>query len=69
MYIFGGIIELTHELNDLVTFDFETQKFSSNYETEEIESADKVYKENDDKSPTVKSGTIGSPLKRNKTTV
>jgi hypothetical protein len=69
MYIFGGIIELTHELNDLVTFDFETKKFSSNYETEEVESAEKIFKENDDKSPTVKSGTLGSPLKRNKTTV
>lgn len=24
MYIFGGILELTHELNDLVVYDFET---------------------------------------------
>jgi hypothetical protein len=28
MYIFGGILELTHELNDLIVFDFETRKFS-----------------------------------------
>ena len=28
MYIFGGIYELTHELNDLCVFDFETRKFS-----------------------------------------
>jgi N-acetylneuraminic acid mutarotase len=25
MYIFGGILELTKELNDLVVFDFETK--------------------------------------------
>lgn len=28
MYIFGGIFELTHELNDLCVFDFDTRKFS-----------------------------------------
>jgi N-acetylneuraminic acid mutarotase len=33
MYIFGGILELTHELNDLVVFDIDTKKFSSNSET------------------------------------
>jgi len=27
MYIFGGIFELTHELNDLCCFDFETNQF------------------------------------------
>jgi len=27
MYIFGGILELTKELNDLVVFDFSTMKF------------------------------------------
>jgi hypothetical protein len=30
MYIFGGILELTKELNDLVVFNFDTKKFSSN---------------------------------------
>lgn len=28
MFIFGGIFELTHELNDLCCFDFETKKFN-----------------------------------------
>lgn len=28
MYIFGGIFELTHELNDLFAFDFVEKKFS-----------------------------------------
>ena len=27
MFIFGGIYELTHELNDLTSFDFETCQF------------------------------------------
>ena len=27
MYIFGGILELTKELNDMVVFDFATNKF------------------------------------------
>ena len=27
MYVFGGIYELTHELNDLTSFDFETCQF------------------------------------------
>lgn len=27
MFIFGGIYELTHELNDLCSFDFETCQF------------------------------------------
>lgn len=29
MYIFGGILEVTQELNDLVVFDLTTQKFVS----------------------------------------
>merc|ERR1712048_1081012 len=29
MYIFGGLLELTKELNDLVIFDLETQNFYS----------------------------------------
>jgi hypothetical protein len=29
MYIFGGILELTKELNDLVVFNFDTKSFSS----------------------------------------
>ncbi len=27
MYIFGGILELTKELNDMIVFDFEQMKF------------------------------------------
>jgi len=27
MYIFGGILELTKELNDMLVFDFDTMKF------------------------------------------
>lgn len=69
MYIFGGILELTHELNDLVIFDTETCKFSSNSETaaEDEESANKGFAE--EKSPTLKHGTIASPMKRGKTLV
>jgi hypothetical protein len=32
MYIFGGIVELTKELNDFIVFDFTTGKFSSSDE-------------------------------------
>ena len=28
MYIFGGILEVTKELNDLIVYDFKTQKMS-----------------------------------------
>lgn len=64
MYIFGGILELTNELNDLVVFDFETKKFSSNSETAE----EGQHYANDDgaqHSPTGgKDKTITSPMKR-----
>jgi len=29
MYIFGGILELTKELNDMLIYDFKTGKFQS----------------------------------------
>lgn len=29
MYIFGGILELTKELNEMLVYDFKTGKFSS----------------------------------------
>ena len=29
MYIFGGILELTKELNDMVVFDFAANKFTA----------------------------------------
>jgi len=35
MYIFGGIVELTKELNDLIVFDFESKSFYSNSDVEE----------------------------------
>jgi hypothetical protein len=28
MYIFGGILELTKELNEMVSYDFATKKFN-----------------------------------------
>jgi hypothetical protein len=47
MYIFGGLLELTKELNDLVVYDFETNKFSSNGSGDE----DHEEQENFDNSP------------------
>lgn len=66
MYIFGGILELTHELNDLCCFDFETKKFSSNSETA-IEEEGAREHEIAEKSPTLAKSTTMSPMKRNKT--
>lgn len=39
MYIFGGILELTKEINEMLTFDFETCKFEmvEGYTQEELE--------------------------------
>ena len=64
MYIFGGILELTHELNDLVVFDTETCKFSSNSETVNEPEEERNFAE--EKSPTLKN-TSNSPMKRGKT--
>jgi len=33
MYIFGGILELTKELNDMLVFDFAQMKFTQGDET------------------------------------
>jgi hypothetical protein len=64
MYIFGGILELTHELNDLIVFDFETKKFSSNSETHE-EGEHLANMDNGGHSPTQgKEKTLTSPMKR-----
>lgn len=64
MYIFGGILELTHELNDLVVFDFETKKFSSNSETAD-DGEHFAHDEQHQNSPTGgKDKTITSPMKR-----
>lgn len=41
MYIFGGIFELTKELNDMVIFDFVTKKFSTTDTSYEPMSPDK----------------------------
>lgn len=62
MWIFGGIYELTQELNDLICFDFATQKFSSNSETAQPDDS------NNQQEPAEKTETA-SPLKRKQTTV
>lgn len=62
MWIFGGIYELTQELNDLVAFDFATLKFSSNSETVQPD-ADNNQADQADKTENA------SPLKRKQTTV
>lgn len=63
MYIFGGILELTKELNDLVVFDFDTRKFSSCSDQEEDLNATNGGA--DMASPEPK----GSTLQRKKTTM
>lgn len=66
MYIFGGILELTHEMNDLVCFDFEAKKFSCGSETaEDLNATNKQYNA-DEGSPTLKNNTS---LRRGKTTM
>ena len=62
MWIFGGIYELTHELNDLVAFDFTTHKFSSNSETAQPDA------DNNQADEAAKTETA-SPLKKKQTTV
>ena len=39
MYLFGGILELTKEINEMLTFDFESCKFEmvEGYTQEELE--------------------------------
>lgn len=63
MYIFGGLLELTKELNDLVVYDFETKKFSSNGSGEE----DHEERDNFDNSPNHLGSKETSPLKKTKT--
>lgn len=62
MYIFGGILELTKELNDLCVFDFATKKFSSNGCDDEEKERDNI-----DQSPDQLRAKDASPLKRTKT--
>jgi len=38
MYIFGGILELTKELNDMVIFDFASQKFVGGDNANDVQS-------------------------------
>jgi hypothetical protein len=64
MYIFGGILELTHEMNDLVCFDFDTKKFSCGSETADDLNATNKY-QGDEGSPTLKNHS--QSLKRGKT--
>lgn len=68
MFIFGGIFELTKELNDMVIFDFSTRKFcevDSSYEPYSPEKS-RLAVENQSAyadSPT-KTNKGGSPMKR-----
>ena len=39
MYIFGGILELTKELNDMLVFDFSQMKFVQGEERPDYENA------------------------------
>ena len=75
MYIFGGILELTKELNDLCVFDFNTRKFNSNDSEGEAKhqdaSPERVYDDEDrmegsSPSPTRKRGgeTGKSPARK-----
>jgi N-acetylneuraminic acid mutarotase len=61
MYIFGGIVELTKELNDFIVFDFTTGKFSSSDEANQAcfgtNSPDRMNEEAEDAS-------IASPVRR-----
>jgi hypothetical protein len=61
MYIFGGIFELTHELNDLVCFDFRTLKFSSNSETATVDDQSHMA------APEQSQTETASPIKRKTT--
>lgn len=68
LYIFGGILELTKELNDLVVFDFNTQKFSSNDETAGDESFGGAHTSGVDNDNSPRTGKInGSSIKRRAT--
>ncbi len=44
MFIFGGILEITKELNDLIVYDYTKQIFST-FETEEVAVDDTVAKQ------------------------
>ena len=48
MYIFGGILELTKELNDMLVFDFATMKFVQGEEMPDYM----------DRSPDKRQGTV-----------
>ena len=76
MYVFGGILELTKELNELLVFDFDTKEFrvmggSSNNE-DALKEMSNVKTREEDHSPTLKRGmnnkqsTYGSPSKGGK---
>jgi hypothetical protein len=63
MYIFGGIFELTKELNDLASYDFMTSKWESLESEAELAERTMLFNETEVASPT-KSGVAGSPLRR-----
>lgn len=64
MYIFGGIFELTKELNDLVCFDFKTMKFSGNDEQLNKNASPSGDQTNAQQSPDRAEEEVASPIKR-----
>ena len=76
MYIFGGILELTKELNELLTFDFGGSYFEvigNSNANEEHFGNPSPSKTREEESPTLRKGTMttkqntyGSPSKTNK---
>ena len=65
MYIFGGIFELTKELNDLVCFDFKTMKFSGNDEQPNKNASPSGDRTHAQQSPTrTAEEELVSPIKR-----
>jgi len=57
MYIFGGILELTKELNDLVVFNFQTRQFSSCSDQQE-DDLNQTGQNQEMTSPEAKSATL-----------
>jgi N-acetylneuraminic acid mutarotase len=74
MYIFGGILEVTKELNDLLVYDFKTQKLSvldhngdpneGGYHSKIDESANKGSPNDGNSSPIHRGKTMASPARK-----
>ena len=68
MYIFGGILELTKELNELLCFDFATRKFKlignqAVFEDENDIGFSATHKPAENDSPGIKGQSMSSPMK------